>query len=200
MVFSRSSLGYDPTPTVRGRSVLLRAPYASDYPDWAELRARSRAALEPWEPAWPRDDLTRSAFRRRLRHYAREAREDTGYAFLILDAVDERVVGGISLSNVRRGVTQSAELGYWLGVPYFGQGRMSDAVRALLPVAFERLRLHRVEAATMPENAASIRVLERSGFVREGYARQYIMINGRWADHILFAAVDPAAATRGDGA
>ena len=97
------------------------------------------------------------------------------------------LVGGITLSNVRRGVAQAGNLGYWIGEPHARRGHMNAAVRALLPFAFGGLRLHRVEAACIPSNAASIRLLERNGFTREGYAREYLCINGIWQDHLLYA-------------
>jgi ribosomal-protein-alanine N-acetyltransferase len=172
---------------IQGRDVWLRPPQMSDYAAWAELRALSRAHLVPWEPAWPRDDLSRTAYRRRVKHYQREAREDLGYAFLVFETESDRLVGGLTLSNVRRGVTQSAMLGYWLGQPHVGSGRMTSAVRAVLPHAFEPLRLHRVEAAVQPGNARSISVLKRAGFSEEGLARRYLKINGQWQDHLLFA-------------
>lgn len=190
MVFLRSTLGQDQGTAIRGQRVWLRPPAMSDYAAWAELRAMSREHLRPWEPAWARDELTRGAFRRRIRHYAREAREDLGYAFLIFDSADDRLVGGLTLSGVRRGVTQSASIGYWLGRPHVGRGRMTDAVRAAIPFAFSQLRLHRIEAASMPTNASSIRVLERTGFTREGFARSYLRIDGVWADHVLFGLVE----------
>ncbi len=179
---------------IQGRGVWLRPPQMSDYGPWAELRAMSRAHLVPWEPAWPRDDLTRSAYRRRLRHYQREARDDQGYAFLIFSSDDESLLGGLTVSAIRRGVTQSGTLGYWLGAPYVGRGHMSDAVRAIIPYSFDVFRLHRIEAAAQPSNTPSVRVLERAGFSREGLARSYLKINGVWQDHLLFAMVagDPA--------
>jgi ribosomal-protein-alanine N-acetyltransferase len=189
MAFLRSSIGPDSAHVVRGRGVWLRAPLMGDYAAWAELRARSREHLTPWEPVWQRDELTRSAYRRRVRHYHREAREDLGYAFLIFRDADDRLLGGLSLSNVRRGVTQAAVLGYWLGLPYVGQGHMTAAVAAVACYAFEDLRLHRLEAATMPNNVASIRVLERNGFHREGIARRLLKINGAWEDHVLHGLV-----------
>lgn len=172
---------------IQGRGVWLRPPQTSDYGPWAELRALSRAHLVPWEPAWPRDDLTKSAYRRRIKHYQREARDDLGYAFLVFETDSDRLIGGLTLSNVRRGVTQSAMLGYWLGVPHVGRGHMTAAVRAVLPHAFEPLRLHRIEAAVQPVNARSVGVLRRTGFVEEGLARRYLKINGSWQDHLLFA-------------
>ena len=188
MAFLKSSLGQDLVPIIRAQGLLLRPPMMSDYVAWAELRTRSRDHLTPWEPQWTRDELSRSSYRRRLRHYQREAREDLGYAFFIFSS-DEVLLGGLTLSNVRRGVSQSAVLGYWLGVMNTGTGYMTRAVQAVLPFAFEDLRLHRVEAACLPSNSASIAVLERNGFVREGVARRYLKINGSWQDHDLFARI-----------
>ncbi|HEX2841957.1 GNAT family protein [Hyphomicrobium sp.] len=184
---------------VQGRGVWLRPPQMSDYGPWAELRAMSRAHLVPWEPAWPRDDLTKSAYRRRVKHYQREARDDLGYAFLIFEPETDRLMGGLTLSNVRRGVTQSAMLGYWLGTPFVGSGHMTAAVRAVLPHAFEPLRLHRIEAAAQPSNTRSVSVLRRAGFSEEGLARRYLKINGSWQDHLLFAMLAEDWMIRGSG-
>lgn len=188
MAFLRASTSSE-NAVIQGRGVWLRPPLMGDYVAWAELRALSRAHLVPWEPAWPRDDLSRSGYRRRLRHYQREARDDLGYAFLLFDPATGTLMGGVTLSNVRRGVTQSATLGYWLGLPFVHRGHMTEAVRAVTSHSFETLRLHRVEAAVQPVNEPSIRVLERAGYEREGLARRYLKINGAWQDHYLFAAI-----------
>ncbi|MDX2308938.1 MAG: GNAT family protein [Hyphomicrobium sp.] len=197
MVFLRSTTVPDVPNSMAGQHVVLRAPQVSDYGAWAELRTMSRQHLTPWEPAWPRDDLTKAAFKRRVRHYQREVRNDLGYAFLIIRSADERLAGGIALSGVERGVAQKATLGYWLGTPFVGQGLMADAVRTILAFSFGPLRLHRIEAATQPDNARSIHVLERTGFQREGYARDYLKINGAWRDHVLFARLAPTPAEGG---
>ena len=97
------------------------------------------------------------------------------------------LVGGLTLASVRRGVAQAGSLGYWMGATFVRRGHMTAAVKAVLPFTFSTLRLHRVEAACIPTNTASIRLLERAGFTREGYARQYLCINGTWQDHLLFA-------------
>ncbi|MGL4397241.1 MAG: GNAT family N-acetyltransferase [Hyphomicrobium sp.] len=178
---------FDPIP---GRTLVLRPPVAADYAAWAELRALSRQHLTPWEPAWSRDDLTKQMFRRRLRAYARDSRDDLGYAYFIEDGATGALIGGVTLSNVRRGAAQSCSLGYWIGVAHAGRGRMQEAVATLVPYAFSVLRLHRVEAASMPNNIASQRVLEKSGFEREGLARRYLKINGQWEDHYIYARVD----------
>jgi ribosomal-protein-alanine N-acetyltransferase len=186
MAFFRTINFADPLPSVAGEGVLLRMPQATDYADWTALREASRDFLMPWEPTWPADDLSRSAFRRRIRRYAEDLRTDQGYAFLIIRSSDSSLVGGLTLANIRRGVAQAGSLGYWMGQPFARQGYMTAAVRAIIPFAFATLRLHRIEAACIPTNAGSIRLLEKTGFVREGYAREFLCINGIWQDHLLY--------------
>ncbi|MEJ1157769.1 GNAT family N-acetyltransferase [Prosthecomicrobium sp. N25] len=189
MAFLRPA-AFDPGPVIRLEGLYLRAPAMSDHAAWAALREQSRAFLTPWEPSWPVDDLERAAFRRRIKRYQQEIRADHGYPFFLFRSADHALLGGLTLSYVRRGVTQSCALGYWMGAAHAGKGYMTSAVRAALPFAFTTLRLHRVEAACLPSNAASIRLLEKVGFTREGYARRYLCINGFWQDHLLYAVVD----------
>ncbi len=193
MSLFRSVLWSDPLPAIKGKGVLLRVPQMADWSEWARLREESRAFLTPWEPAWPQDDLTRRAFRRRMRRYAREMHADLGYPFLIFRAADGVLVGGVTLNNVRRGVAQAANLGYWMGTPFAGSGHMTAALTALIPFAHGMLKLKRIEAACLPHNAASVRLLAKLGFTREGYAREYLCIAGEWQDHLLFAhlSADP---------
>jgi [ribosomal protein S5]-alanine N-acetyltransferase len=187
MAFFRTINFTEPLPSISGDGISLRTPQMTDYGDWATLRESSRDFLTPWEPTWPADDLTRSAFRRRIRRYVEDLRTDQGYAFLIFRNSDEALVGGLTLANIRRGVAQAGSLGYWMGLPHVRRGYMTAAVRAVIPFAFATLRLHRVEAACIPTNAGSIRLLENTGFTREGYAREYLCINGTWQDHLLYA-------------
>jgi ribosomal-protein-alanine N-acetyltransferase len=174
-------------PVIRGDGVYLRYPRVSDYPAWSKLRAESQAFLSPWEPLWSTDELSKGAFRRRLRRYQKEARLDSAYAFLVFRQMDNALVGGCTLSNVRRGVTQCCALGYWVGERFSRQGHMYDAVRALIPFIFRTLGLHRIEAACLPDNEASKNLLVKAGFRQEGLARRYLLINGEWQDHVLFA-------------
>jgi ribosomal-protein-alanine N-acetyltransferase len=187
MAFFRSVSFSEVTPVIEGDGILLRSPQMSDYEEWSGLRERSREFLTPWEPTWPIDDLTRGAYRRRLKRYAEDQRTDQSYAFFIFRAADRVLVGGLTLTNVRRGVAQAGSIGYWMGAPFVRHGHMGAAVRALAPYAFAVLRLHRLEAACIPTNTGSIRLLESCGFAREGYARQYLCINGVWQDHLLYA-------------
>jgi ribosomal-protein-alanine N-acetyltransferase len=171
---------------IPGRRVLLRAPQRKDWHDWAALRDASRGFLTPWEPSWSSDALSRSSFRRRLSRYAFEWHSDQGYTFLLFRHEDNALVGGISLTNVRRGVAETSSVGYWVGEEFARRGYMSEGLALTLKFAFERLRLHRVEAACLPHNRASRGVLLKSGFREEGYAREYLCIDGKWQDHVLF--------------
>ena len=173
-------------PVIRGRSVYLRYPRVSDFLNWSRLRQESREFLTPWEPLWPSDELAKGAFRRRIKRYQKEARQDSAYAFFVFRAADNVLIGGCTLSNVRRGVTQCCALGYWIGERFARQGYMFDAVRALIPFVFSTLGLHRIEAACLPENEPSHQLLLKAGFVVEGRAAAYLKINGEWRDHLLF--------------
>ena len=183
-----------PGPLVSGEGVTLRPPRLADHAAWAELRAASRSYLQPWEPAWPEDDLSRAAFRRRLGVYARELELQTAFPFFIFVRTPEGregpLAGAVTLSNIRRGVAETGQLGYWVGESRAGQGLATAAVRAICAFAFGQLRLHRIEAGCLPSNARSRRVLEKAGFRLEGRARAYLKINGAWADHLLFGLVE----------
>jgi ribosomal-protein-alanine N-acetyltransferase len=176
---------------VEGERVYLRPPELRDHTVWAALREKSRAFLTPWEPTWAEDELSRSAFRFRLRRYAEDMREGRGYPFFVFQNTDDTLVGGITVSRVQRGVAQMCSIGYWVGEPHQSKGFTTDAVRAVARYCFDDLNLHRVEAACQPHNAASRKVLQKAGFTEEGLARRYLKIDGDWRDHVLFGLVNP---------
>lgn len=170
-----------------GEGIRLRAPMLGDYEAWAKLRSASRAHTEPWEPAWTADELSKGAFRRRIERYDADRNAGVGYPFFVMRARDNVLLGACNLNNVRRGVLQSADIGYWIGTPYVRQGHTRAAVRRVLAFAFDELRLHRIEAACQPANTASRTLLEGVGFQYEGLARAYLNIAGQWRDHDRFA-------------
>lgn len=185
---------------LEGEKTVLRAPVERDWRSYAEIRAASRAFLEPWEPIWPSDALSRDAFFRRLNRYASDWRDDTGYSMFLFDRATTALVGGISLSNVRRGVAQCGTLGYWMGETYAGQGYMREGLSLLLDFCFDELGLHRVEAACLPHNEPSKRLLLGRGFSEDGYARKYLKIRGAWQDHLLFSLLSDDHALKRDKA
>ena len=172
---------------IDGDGVFLREPVVDDFAQWRSLRFTSANFLKPWEPEWQFDELTTVSFRLRIRHYRDLRANDTGYPFFIFASVDQTLLGAATLHHVRRGVAQSATLGYWVGEAYARKGVLTRSLAALLPHAHNEMRLHRIEAACLPHNEASIKLLERSGFVREGYAKSYLKIAGQWEDHVLWS-------------
>jgi len=174
---------------IEAEDTYLRPPRDGDWQQWAEVRAASRDFLQPWEPTWPRDALTRGYFRQRLRQFDAERRDGVGYTFFIFRRGDDQLIGGITLSNIRRGVAQAGTVGYWVGSGFARCGYMSKGLGAVAEYGFDQLGLHRLEAACQPDNVASRELLRKFGFAEEGRARLYLLINGRWSDHLLFGLV-----------
>ncbi|MFU0506449.1 GNAT family N-acetyltransferase [Pseudaminobacter sp. NGMCC 1.201702] len=177
------------SPALKGDRITLRLPESRDYREWAALRAESRTFLEPWEPKWAADELGRPAWRARLMRYREDYANGSSIAFFIFENASGRLVGGITIGNIRHGVAQSGQIGYWIGERFAGRGFMREALVLISHYAFDTLRLHRIEAACIPDNARSIRVLEKAGFQREGLLRSYLRIAGTWQDHYLYALI-----------
>lgn len=193
MVILRSPFASSQAQQLRFGSVLLRAPSLSDYEEWVELRSQSRDFLTPWEPQWAANEFSKFSFRARIKHYNQMMKNDVGYPFFIFHYTQGHLLGAITANNVRRGVAQMCSVGYWIGTPYARQGFMRQALNGLIVHAFENLSLHRVEAACLPSNAASIALLRGCGFSHEGMARKYLKIAGNWEDHLLFARLAESA-------
>jgi [ribosomal protein S5]-alanine N-acetyltransferase len=178
------------TPELKGSRVTLRLPETGNFHEWAALRSASRAFLEPWEPRWSPDELERHSWRQRIQRYREDFTRGQAVAFFMFENSSRKLAGGITLGNIRRGVAQSAQIGYWTGERFAGKGLMVEAVKLIVPYAFGALSLHRIEAACIPENTRSIRVLEKAGFTREGLLRSYLKINGSWQDHYLYSLTE----------
>jgi ribosomal-protein-alanine N-acetyltransferase len=161
----------------------------SDFRDWANLRLQSQDFLTPWEPSWAADHLTRKSFTNRVYWAQRSISNGSAVPVFLFRRRDEALLGAITLDNIRRGPAQSGTLGYWTGEAHARQGYMREAIGAMLHHAFTKLDLSRIEAACLPENAASRGLLEKSGFKYEGVAQSYLQINGRWRTHVLYAAL-----------
>jgi [ribosomal protein S5]-alanine N-acetyltransferase len=173
-------------PLLSAGGVYLRAPVAEDFEAWALLRQESRAHLTRWEPDWNAEEATGDAYRLRLKAYERQFRARAGVAFHVFDRSD-RLIGGVTLSDIRRHAAQSATIGYWIGAPFLRRGFGLSAVEAATVYAFDALQLNRVEAACQPGNTASRALLLKAGYAEEGLAREYLFINGGWRDHVLYA-------------
>ena len=167
----------------------LRPPNHSDFRAWTSLRRESHDYLTQWEPTWAPDHLTRKAFTNRVYWAQRSVASGSALPLFLFRRDDEVLVGAITLDNIRRGPAQAGTLGYWTGKPFSRQGFMREAIGGVVHFAFTRLDLSRIEAACLPENAASRGLLESSGFKYEGVAQSYLQIDGRWRTHVLYASL-----------
>lgn len=180
-------LSFRRRPTVETERMTLRLPVHGDYKAWSSLREASFEHLTPWEPVWAHDHLSRKAFTNRVYWAGRAEQSGTALPMLMIRREDQRLLGAVTLDNIRRGPVQAGTMGYWIGAPFARQGLMKEAVQALVHFSFTQLDLSRIESACLPENLASRGVLEKSGFKYEGVAQSYLQINGRWRNHVLYA-------------
>ena len=145
-----------------GHNYYLRPPLQSDSDNWIKLREISREHLEQYEPEWEDNHLTHAGFKGYLSRIKNLQLERRGEGYLIFDIFSNRLLGSITLSNMRFGSVKSAWVGYWTGVSYVKQGVMCEALMILLNHAFDDYKLNRIEAATLPENVASQKLLEKN--------------------------------------
>ncbi|MFW8637090.1 GNAT family N-acetyltransferase [Cribrihabitans pelagius] len=178
-----------PKVAIETERLTLRPPVHGDFHGWAGLRLQSQAYLTPWEPGWAADHLSRKSFTNRVYWARRSVGSGTALPLFLIRREDQMLVGAITLDNIRRGPAQAGTLGYWTGQPHARHGYMREAIGAVVHHAFTKLDLSRIEAACLPENAASRGLLEKSGFKYEGVAQSYLQINGRWRTHVLYAAL-----------
>jgi len=185
-VFRFLSRQPDPIDLVNA-TYALRLPRYGDFRQWHSLRQDSRKFLQPWEPSWRHDELTESAFRSRVNRNEQEFASGQAVPLFLIRRSDDVLLGGVTVGYIRRGASQSCMIGYWMGERHAGQGHMFAALQMAIPYIFSGLQLHRIEAACIPENERSIRLLEKAGFRREGLLREYLKINGEWRDHVMFS-------------
>ncbi|MFT4960325.1 MAG: ribosomal-protein-alanine N-acetyltransferase [Paracoccaceae bacterium] len=174
---------------IETQRLTLRPPGHADFRTWAALRLASQDYLTQWEPIWANDHLSRKAFTNRVYWAQRSISNGAAVPLFLFRRTDQALLGAITLDNIRRGPSQAGTLGYWTGEAFARQGYMREAIGAVLHHAFTQLDLSRIEAACLPENAASRGLLEKSGFKYEGVAQSYLQIDGRWRTHVLYSAL-----------
>ena len=180
-------LGRRPKIQIETERLVMRPPQHGDHRQWANLRSESREFLTPWEPTWASDHLSRKGFTNRVYWAQRSIANGAAVPLLLFEREGERLVGALTLDNIRRGPAQAGTTGYWIGERYARHGYMREALKALVHYAFTVMDLSRLEAGCLPENAASRGLLESCGYKYEGVAQSYLQINGRWRNHVLYA-------------
>jgi ribosomal-protein-alanine N-acetyltransferase len=172
-----------------GQKVILRPPQYSDWKAWADERKKNKLYLQPWEPLWSINELERSSFVKRVRMFERLSHNDQAYSFLIFTSDNEDFIGEVNISNVQRGIIQSCTIGYWIAKDCEGKGMMSESLELVKEFIFNELKLHRIEAACLPHNMPSLKVLLKNGFIKEGTARKLLKINDKWQDHTVLSFI-----------
>ena len=167
--------------------LILRPPQHGDWTAWSRLRADSAAFLQPWEPLWAEDHLSRRSFTNRVYWSQRAIMAGTALPLFLIRQSDNVLLGAITLDNIRRGPAMAATTGYWIGEPFARHGYMREALQAVVHYAFTEMDLSRLEAGCLPENTPSRRLLEQCGYKYEGVAQSYLQINGRWRNHVLYS-------------
>lgn len=174
---------------ITGQKVILRPPQYSDWKAWADERKKNKLYLQPWEPLWSINELERSSFVKRVRMFERLSHNDQAYSFLIYKSDNEDFIGEVNISNVQRGIIQSCTIGYWIAKDCEGKGMMSESLELVKKFIFNELKLHRIEAACLPHNIPSLKVLLKNGFIKEGTARKLLKINDKWQDHTVLSFI-----------
>jgi ribosomal-protein-alanine N-acetyltransferase len=154
---------------------------------------RNRAHLAPWEPLRPAGFYTLTHHELEGERAVVAAAQERDVRFVAFVGAGDEVVGLINLWNIRRGVVQAAIIGYSIDEAHEGRGYATEAANAVVAYAFDTLKLHRLETSYQPTNERSARVLRKLGFAVEGYARDYLYLNGAWRDAILVARTNPDA-------
>lgn len=170
-----------------GGRIILRHPNWADYDAWSDLRASNESYLIPWEPEWGPNHLSRASYKARLSRLKKWVSGDQAYAFHVFRADSDTLIGACNITHIERGSAQSAKLGYWIGEQFARNGFARAAVGRVSEFCFEKLGLHRIEAAVQEDNEASIKVLEAMGYRFEGKARGLLKIKGQWRDHLIYA-------------
>ena len=178
---------------IETQRLLIRLVTDADVHEVIRFYRENRDHLQPFSPTYPPDFLDQSTWLEQVRIRLPEFAAGAGFrAFIFARDASSRIIGNLNLTQVQRGPFQSCVLGYNLAAAEQGKGYMTEAVRGAVAFAFESWKLHRVAANYMPRNTRSAAVLERCGFKIEGHAPAYLLIDGRWEDHVLTAITNPS--------
>ncbi len=173
------------SPELSSERCTLRLPRSGEALQIAEFFARNREHLAPWDPAPPPGFYTESFWRPRVAEMQLEFQRHTALRLHVFLKESGALIGMANFANLRRGVSQCCGLGYRMDGQLQGQGLMTEALARGIQFIFDDLNFHRIEANFIPHNLASGRVLEKLGFRREGLAERYLLIDGKWQDHVL---------------
>ena len=176
-------------PIILSERLIIRLPVIADYENWVILRKKSENFLNQWEPEKDFNYYSKNLFVKRVKWAKKNFDLKIVLHFFLFLRSNYQLVGGITLDNIRYGPFQSATLGYWLGEEFSKKGIMTEGLNSLITYANKTMGISRIEAATLPNNLASRRLLENCNFKYEGVGQYYLQIKGKWQHHILYANI-----------
>ncbi|MBM7693870.1 ribosomal-protein-alanine N-acetyltransferase [Peribacillus deserti] len=174
---------------LRGKRIYLRPLEETDAEGYTNLLVRNRHVWQDYEPARDNKYYTQENQRKSILESKEDFINGKSYIFGVFLIENDELVGEISLYNVKGGFFQTASAGYSMDTDQTGKGLATEGLSLLIRFAFETIKLRRIEAGVSPENTASIRVLEKAGFQKEGLMRENLLINGEWKNHFLYAVL-----------
>ena len=180
-------------PEIRTARCVLTLLQPRDAALLAAYHEENRCHLAPWEPLREIRFFTPEACAERIRAAHQAFADGNGVSFAVLDPASGRMIASCNFNNIIRGAFHACHMGYSIGGAHEGRGLMFEAAQAGIDYMFSAMKLHRIMANHLPSNQRSARLLQKLGFEREGYARAYLKIAGKWQDHVLNALVNPAA-------
>lgn len=168
--------------------LLVRPLDIIDYENWAQAYSCMKPPQNQWDTTnWQPEALTKSQYKALLKHEAKLQKADSQYSFGVFSKDDGVLLGEVKLMDISRGVFQNAYIGYRIYNPYWGHGYAQEAITAVTWLAIKKLKLHRLEAAIMPTNKNSLKVIKKSGYRKEGISRKRLLVDKKWEDMLLFA-------------
>lgn len=183
-------------PKITTERLILRLPTFADYESWVLLRKKSENFLNKWEPEKDSNFYSRYFFNKRVSWAKKNFVKKTVLHLFLFLRSNNQLVGGITLDNIRFGPFKSATLGYWIGEEFSKKGIMTEGLNSLILYANKDIGISRIEAATLPNNAPSRRLLEKCNFKYEGVGQFYLQISGKWQHHILYANISDSRRSR----
>lgn len=173
------------TPVLKTERCILRLPSEKDVPALVQFQNENRDHFAPWEPTQTPESFTEPYWRTKVIDAHKEFQEGKTLRFHLFLKDDQTLIGMVNFSRMTRGVFQCCGLGYRIGKAHEGKGFMSECLKAAIDHMFHTSHFHRIEANHLPNNTRSEKILRRLGFEREGYAKNYLRIAGKWQDHVL---------------
>jgi len=173
------------SPILQTDRCILRIPTVEDLPAIVKFHKENKEHLAPWDPIRSDTFFTESYWQKKVEEFINEFNEERTVRLHIFLLDSNELIGMVNFSRIARGVFHCSGLGYSLGKLYEGKGLMTESLQKAIEYMFNELNFHRIEANYIPTNQKSEKLLNKLGFEKEGYAKSYLKIAGKWQDHVL---------------